>query len=500
LAAGEKWAVDYLPHKMVKIHLDIRDPSMTFLHRAGVAGLFVQLKYLQQRNLQPPHGLTWLLTEQTIEIDWTGKDRDALQWLFSESFQIDTDGLIYFPASEHSLNFRQRLAIHRGLQNSFLQHTQFFKSAGKVVRQEGDREIEYISCASYEHQKATKFLCDRHGNLQSKPIKITGWIYPGATVQHELLKATTQFSESPPYFLALLFAPLTCAHVSISPNWQEQKGRRGIIVPEVIDLDKCDRQSIHYWANGWSDAALKFLLKTTAVNQQPQQIHRCLLIPFGTVVWAKQQRTRLAAETIEIEIQHLELYRTFCKDLKQDDPLSQFIAENLIRGKPWWWGFADVFIHNKAYLAIKFRQNQLDRMMKKTEWDTEAQELFVRACHQGLSITFGKIGGKTKKGDYPQFERKVIQLRSSLERCHNAAAFRDFITLFWGNAGNIKVLQESWQKLLPLTTGQSDWKMAKSLFFLALASYKGEEKPPDPDRLPAEDPSTAITAPEVQHV
>jgi CRISPR-associated protein Cas8a1/Csx13 len=492
---------DCLLTEMVKIHLDIRDPSMTFLHRAGVAGLFVQLKYLEYRKLQPPHGLNWSLTAQAIELDWTGKDLDALQWLFSQSFQIDSDGLIYFPAIEHSMDFRQRLAIHRGLQNSFLQHHQFFKSAGKVVREEGDREIEYRACASYVHQKATDFICDRHGNLQSKPIKITGWIYPGATVQHELVKATTQFSESLPYFLALLFAPLACAHVSISSNWQQQKVQNGIIIPEVINLEKCDRQSFHYWANGWSDAALKFLLKTTAINQRSQaEIHRCLVIPFGKVTWSKQQQTRLAAETIEIETQRLDLYQTFCAESRQDDPLSQFIAQNLIRGKPWWWEFADVFIHQKAYLAIKFRQDRIHDMVKKTEWDTESQELFVRACHQGLRITFGKIGGKTKEGDYPQFERKVIQLRSNLERCHSAAAFRDFITSFWGNAGNIKVLQDSWQKLLPLTTGQSDWKMAKSLFFLALASYKGEEKPPDPDRPLVEDPLTAITEPEVRHV
>ena len=491
----------YLLPEMAKIYLDIRDPSMTFLHRAGVAGLFVQLKYLQQLNLQPPHGLNWLLTAQTIELDWTGKDLDALQWLFSQSFQIDSDGLIYFPAIEHSLNFKQRLAIHRNLQNSFLQHNQFFKSAGKVVREEGDREIKYRACASYVHQKATGFLCDGQGNLQSKPIKITGWIYPGTTVQHELVKASTQFTESPQHFLALLFTPLACAHVSILSNSEKQKVQNGIIVPEVIDLKNYDRlsdqKSVHYWATGWGDAALRFIDRANAASKCQPKVNRCLVIPFGTVAWSKQQQTRLAAETVEIEIQHLAIYRVLCQDLKQDDPLSQFIAENLIRGKPWWWEFADVFIHKKAYLTIKFRQNQLNHMLKKTEWDTEAQELFVRACHQGLRITFGKIGGKTKEGDYPQFERKVIQLRSNLERCQNAAAFRDFITAFWGNAGNIEVLQNSWQKLLPLTTGQSDWKMAKSLFFLALASYKGEEKPLDPNKLSVENLSPAITAPEV---
>jgi CRISPR-associated protein Cas8a1/Csx13 len=524
LEEGGRWVVAYLLPEMVKIHLDIRDPSMTFLHRAGVAGLFVQLKYLEYLKLQPPHGLNWSLTAQAIELDWAGKDIDALQWLFSQSFQIDPDGLIYFPAVEHSLNFKQRLAIHRNLQNSFLQHTKFFKSAGKVVREEGDREIEYRACANYAHQKATDFLCDGQGNLQSKPIKITGWIYPGTTVQHELFKATTQFTESPQHFLALLFTPLACAHVSILLNSGKQKVQNGIIVPEVIDLENCDRQSSHYRANGWADAALKFLTKAKQPNQQG--IHRCLVIPFGKVAWAKQQQTRLAAETIEIDTHNLTQYnyvsRLFANNtalkfslllLEYDyfvgtrflnrflkthhrgfNPLLELIAKNLIRGKPWWWEFADVFTQEPANRAIKLRRERLNHMVAKTNWDTEAQELFVRACHQALSITFGQISGNTKEGNRPRFDRKVIQLRSDLSRCQNAAAFRAFMSSFLGNAGKIQVLQDSWQELLPLTTGQCDWKMAKSLFYIAMASYKGKEmEPPDSDPSLETDPSITAT-------
>ncbi len=525
---GESWAAAYLRSKMVKIHLDIREPSMTFLHRAGVAGLFAQLKYLQQLNLQPPYGLNWSLTAQTIDLDWTGSDRDALQWLFSESFQIDRDGLIYFPAIEHSLNFKQRLAIHRSLQTSFLQHVQSFKPAGKVVRAEGDRQIEYRSCASYVHQRGTAFLCNKQGNLQSQPIKITGWIYPGTTVQHKLVKATTQFSESPPHFFALLFAPFTCAYVSISSNWQQQNIQNGIIIPEVIDLEKYSLQASHYWANGWSDAALKFLTQATVIGQAKiPRVHRCLVIPFGQVLWAKQQYTRLAAETIEIDTHNLNRYDDFSRFFTHNtalkfslllleydcfvgtrflnrflkthsrgfNPLLEFIAKNLIRGKPWWWDFADAFAQAPANRAIKFRREQLNQMVAKTKWDTEAQELFVRACHEALSKTFGKISGHTNEGDRPRFDRKVIQLQSDLERCQSAAAFRDFIASFWGNAGQIKTLQDSWQEILPLTTGQGDWKMAKSLFSIAMASYKGKEmEPPEPDPSLGKDPS--ITAPE----
>ena len=500
--ADGRWVVACLLTEMVKIHLDIRDPSMTFLHRAGVAGLFVHLKYLEYLKLQPPQGLNWSLTAQAIELDWTGKDIDALQWLFSQSFQIDPDGLIYFPAVEHSLNFKQRLAIHRNLQNSFLQHNKFFKSAGKVVRAEGDREIEYRACASYVHQKATDFLCDGQGNLQSKPIKITGWIYPGTTVQHELVKTATQFTESPQHFLALLFTPLACAHVSISLNSGKQKVQNGIIVPEVIDLENCDRQSSHYRANGWADAALKFLTKPKQPNQQ--RIHRCLVIPFGKVAWAKQQQTRLAAETIAIDKHNLTQYNYFSRLLANNtalkfllllleyncvvgtrflnrflkthhrgfNPLLELIAKNLIRGKPWWWEFADVFAQEPANRAIKFRRER--------------------------RITFGQISGSTKEGNRPRFDRKVIQLRADLARCQNAAAFRDFMSSFLGNAGKIQALQDSWQELLPLTTGQGDWKMAKSLFYIVMASYKGKEmEPPDSDPSLGADPSITATESEV---
>jgi CRISPR-associated protein Cas8a1/Csx13 len=468
--------VAYLFLSMAKIHLDIRDPGMTFLHCAGVAGLFVQLKYLQKLKIQIPHGLDWSLTAQSIELKWTGKDQDALEWLFSQCFQIDDDGLIYFPAIEHSLGFRQRLAIHRGLQNSFLQHNQFFKSAGKVTRDEGSKKFQYRACSSYIHQKATKFLCDSQGDLYSKPIKITGWVYPGAIVQHELMKGFTQLVESPLRFLSLLFAPLACCHVSISSNLPQKNIQSGIIIPEVTDLKKYTPLLIHYWARGWADAALKFLQQSTPVKKSNNsEIHRCLVIPFGTVDWSKQQRTRLAMEVIEIDSQRLEDFCNFSEILKQDDILFQFIAENLIRQKPWWWGFSDIFTYEKAHLATKSRQNQLFLMVKKTEWDTEAQELFVRVCHQALRITFAKIYSKTKEGNYPQIERKLIELRSGLDRCQNSASFRDFITAFWGNAGSNKILQDSWEQLLPLTTGQGDWKMAKSLFYLSLASYKGEE-------------------------
>lgn len=133
---------------MVKLSLDLREPSMTFLHRAGVAGLFVQLKYLEQLNIEPPHCLQWSLTAHTIELDWTASDRAALQWLCDQTFQLDTDGLIYFPAISHSLDFRQRLNLQNNLRKTFLQLHWFFKSGDTVEKDDRGREIKYKTCKS----------------------------------------------------------------------------------------------------------------------------------------------------------------------------------------------------------------------------------------------------------------------------------------------------------------------------------------------------------------
>jgi hypothetical protein len=43
------------------------------------------------------------------------------------------------------------------------------------------------------------------------------------------------------------------------------------------------------------------------------------------------------------------------------------------------------------------------------------------------------------------------------------------------------LLQQHWQELLPLTTGEKQWKIARDLTLLALASYKGKESTPQSD-------------------
>ena len=116
-------------------------------------------------------------------------------------------------------------------------------------------------------------------------------------------------------------------------------------------------------------------------------------------------------------------------------------------------------------------------MIQNAQWDEEAQKLFVRACHETLSKIYAKIYGKTKEDEYAQIERENERIRSGFLRCMNAESFRSLLLRFWSRAGHVSITQDYWEELLPLTTGMMDWKVARDLTLLALASYKPSKKP-----------------------
>ncbi len=216
-----------------KIEISLSDPGMTMLHRAGVAGLYMTLKILAKRypTLKSRQGnFKWVLTKKTISLSWKGSDYKALDWLFSESFQISSDGLISLTGLQ-SLNWSTQLAIHIGIKNTLLQHNQFFNSAGDASKNltldDLEVAIDYKKVKSYAHQNYAEQLCliekldfkriftklklfifihhtligllflfdiRQGGNIQQKTVGITGWLYPGATVKHYAYKKETQFT------------------------------------------------------------------------------------------------------------------------------------------------------------------------------------------------------------------------------------------------------------------------------------------------------------------
>ncbi len=148
-----------------KIEISLSDPSMTMLHRAGVAGLYMTLKALAKRYpilKSRQCNFKWTLTKNTISLSWKGNDYEALDWLFQESFQISSNGLISLIGLQ-SLSWSSQLATHVGIKNTFLQHNQFFKSAGDatafLTMDNLEVAVDYKKVKSYAHQNYAEQLC-----------------------------------------------------------------------------------------------------------------------------------------------------------------------------------------------------------------------------------------------------------------------------------------------------------------------------------------------------
>lgn len=165
-----------------KIELSLNSSGMTSLHRAGVAGLYMTLKVLEDRypTWKTRQGnFQWILNSNSISLHWRGEDFAALDWLFRESFKVSDRGLIsLLGLNPQAMSWETQLATHIGIQNTFLQHNQHLKSAGdasETLTIEGlEVVVEYKKAKSYAHQEFAKRLCDRQGQLLQRPIGIKG--------------------------------------------------------------------------------------------------------------------------------------------------------------------------------------------------------------------------------------------------------------------------------------------------------------------------------------
>ncbi|MBN3890948.1 MAG: type I-MYXAN CRISPR-associated Cas8a1/Cmx1 [Nostoc sp. JL31] len=475
------------------------EPNITWIHRAGIAGLWMTLKQLEKLYPIPakrPGNLSWLLTPRSISLEWQGQDFVVLDWLLKQSFQINEEGLISLTGlNTHSINIETQINIHLGITGTFLQHNQVFKFDGgkswSLIVDGRKIDIEYKKAVSYAHQHFAKQLCDKQGQLLGQSIGVAGWLYPGSVVRHVAFTKETRFEEKPQLAFALLYALVACHYFVLRSHTKPEHTQYALVIPEVVDLEIYAQE---YWNLGnldykdfnvssLGDAALRYLTYETIIELAiPDQVKRCQVILFGTVVWSKQQKTRIEIAVVEatgiinfiyklsrISFPEYQIIQYKNKNFIISNLFRGTIADNLVKGFPWWANLYTIF-KNKS--LFKFITNDgAYKMIQNSEWNLESQKLFIKACHEALKKIYAKIYGRTNEGQYAQIERENIRILSQLGRCTNAENFRKFIAEFWGRAGQLSILEKHWEELLPLTSGIMDWKVARDLTFIALASY-----------------------------
>lgn len=499
----------------MKLTFDLSNPHFTLLHRAGLAGLWMTLNQLKKEtqlsNSEALLGsanrlgqLDWQLTPRQVTLHWEGNDLEVLNWLLKESFQLEDGRIILRGLDSKTMPIQSQLILHKGILGTFLQHNKTHKSAGNVSKSfqvEEDKPefvANYKSLTWYVYQDFAKNLCESSGQLLTTPIKVLGWLNPGAVVRHVAFSSDTSFEEPPAAAFLLLFASVACCYNIIKSKLRDQRAQYALVVPEVTDLEAYAKWRQNpkwreegykdFFASGLGDAGLKFLTHVTEVTAR-RNVQHCQVLTLGTVAWSAQQKTRTDLYVIEANDRICQNYQT-CKSWLGDRVVAgkdgafvvtsfarELIAENLAKSKPWYSGFADKVNSNDLFRNLTYERGGLNQMLNDIEWDKDSEKLFVKACHEAIGYTHKELYKRAKdKGEVANYEREDTKFRTGLTRCKTPGAFREFITDYLSRTRFLPTLEENWEQLMDLIMGAKDWKKGRDLALLALASYKRSRK------------------------
>jgi CRISPR-associated protein Cas8a1/Csx13 len=487
----------------MKLEFDLSNPSFTLLHRAGLAGLWMTLKQFEKETIEASYKLNWQLTNRKVKLNWDGNDREFLEWFLKESFQLNNGIIALRGLDTQSMREDAQVIVHQGILGTLLQHNSTHKSDRVVTKSlslgenEPEIQVKYKHLNSYAYQEFAGNLCDKNGQFLTNPISVAGWLNPGAAVRHVAFSSDTSFEEFPENAFILLFAPIACYYYILRSKLRDKRAQYALVIPEITDLEKYAkyrqnqnlRNAIYkdFHASGLGDAGLKFLTLNATVNiAQASGIQRCQVLTLGTVAWSTQQKTRTDMYVVEAADEVCHNYEV-CDSWLKDKPIAgkdggfvatsfakELIAENLAKNLPWYSGISDKVNSNELFKILAYEKGGLYQVIQKIQSD-EREKLFVKACHEAINYTFGKISYVAKKrGESANFDRETVRIRTGLGRCKNSETFREFITDFWSRAGKIPTLQEHWEELMEFIMLEKNWKKSRDLALLALASYKGK--------------------------
>lgn len=504
--------------------MDLFSPGMTALHRAGLAGLWMTLKQFERDDVRLSGG-SWELTAWSVALRWeAGRTQAFLESLFKRSFRIDKRGLIWLaalgPPDDH---FQSAVVLNEALLGTFLQHPQHRK-ADSTSRPTGAASLEiddapfpiaYRKVTSYAHQIAWKKLVANDGTLQG--ARLAGWQFPGGATRHWGFGDDTALEEPPERSIPLIYAAVGGIYFQIHKRGAGRRPQYALVLPEILDLGQYARaRSVMLQhgvrdlkAGGSVEAGWRVLATLEAKGLLASLDTRaCRVISFGSVAWSKQQKTRIELFSVNAGSEAslrtfrfcLNVFRTrFVRPAGGDGrgfwdvpQMPELIARNLAERRPWYSGFADYVMKESGskdagkrllwhLVMAPYRSERegLSKMVSEAEFEDERDRTFVRACHEAWRRRLGQLGERARRESTP-FEdlagREFERLRVGFARCKNAATLREVVTSFWARAGGpLPELATGWEVVLPLLD-EKNWRKAKDLALLALASY---QRPPE---------------------
>ncbi len=378
---------------------------------------------------------------------------------------------------------------------------------------------------------------DRTGALTEDEVELSGWVFPGIAPRYG---DEVAWSGSARIGILLMLAPIACLYqqlhsergtwLFVIPDVHNLEAFDEVRVLPMLGLDPMftDVASL-------SDAGLRFLAASTSEPARSDFGGGCRVVAMGKVGYYRSQSIRKGvvdvprSETVlrryrilhssmgnrweqrksRTETSNEKIKKRKVKKKETADAASHFlavptvrgrIADNLIEGQPWYADLAEplpwerdaleyrrktspgVSVERLWFNNLNYQRGALMELIQETEmWDRPTDRLFVEAFWQILSALYRREGEAVKRGGSREFVQRIEDLkediRRSLTRSKTRALLREVISdLFAKPVAKYRspIVREHPAQIWQLI--DEDWKRARDLALLALASYSGKEK------------------------
>lgn len=510
---------------MAQHTLSIFDPNTLLPHRAGIAGLALALSVLN-----PDEGpLTWEVTDDAVQLSWECSDREAIQWLLKQTYQVKDDYLDV-PALNLA-DTQSKYTFTSGVATTFLQHSKQRKQGAPITKsfliEKGQPEINisFRPMLDCYYTGEFKEAFSSKGAFK-KTIPLKGHHLPGLVECF----ANGAYQESPTGYIALLLLPLACGYYQL-PDY-----RSAVVIPEVTNLRHwveqrqrlsgrisqsltsqqsklLERSYSNYRATGATEAALYFLLQERVLeDSQIFRVNYCEVYQLGKQPWdGNQSYLKQAVHRVSVDDQILEIYQSayysFPSQVRTNNQgetwlatskVLPWIASNLVAGKPWYVNFFEFRKANELY--------ERKGLVNMTQHLSQEEKLLF----DSVSGAFGEFRRKQFKTRKDQLKRElrkeeiwdvmsssadkaIYQLQRPNTQSDFARELVNFLSRHRGQAaiGNGLTIYE-W-----LYKNNQSWRQTRDLALLAIATYQSEKKHEDSNTtIPPDDSSQKVESSE----
>lgn len=517
----------------------LSDPGMDILERAGLAALHMTLQSAEKHSadLTPLH---WTIGPDYITLRWKGTDERAFKKLFEYAWQVRDGVFhlpgVHRDDEQREFTYR-RVPTHNGILRTFLQHNRVQPRAKEVTRiTEQVEENKQISVSfkavGRSHIKPIRDLnaLFLRKSLTTKLVTLSGWVMPGIAPRYGTEKAWQGHAR---LALLLMLAPIACLYLRL-----KGKGSNWIVVaPDVSDLDEFSKVRPTLLlspdavdAASLGDAGLRFAAEYATRSLQEEMPVACRVVAMGNVDYYRSQSVRKAVLYVKPTLSSVERYQNLLRafpntyislhDVVPATSEAAFdneaegqrtpgyfrvpsgrgrIADNIVANRPW---YSDLFTPlawdidglerqrkkspgtsvERIWLRnLSYQRRSLMELVKEREmWDTESERYFVEAFWEILASLYAQEAKAVERGGSRKVEDRLDDLnediRRSLMRAKTRVLLRGYLAELFAKGGRQPTLVQNRTEIWKLMDHPWEWKRARDLALLALATYQSKEK------------------------